>query len=519
MYLNGEKKTVEDVLSVFAPLFEPFVPLVQGSPKHDGSQPGPGIRGPEHISLKIDRDGFSRDVHTHMDSSYRLKIGEHEIEISAGGHSGMIYAFSSLLQLCASEGGNGAGLPAMEISDSPVFSHRGLMLDVSRHFFNVSTVKKLLDLMVVLKMNVFHWHLSDDQGWRVESFTFPELNTISSRREKTASKSRPVGGYYTHDEIREVVRYAGMRGIEIIPEFDMPGHVSAILAAFPQLSCRGVHGPVPGDFGIFEDVACAGKDEVYGFFSTLLDEILPLFPGPRVHLGGDEVPKSRWKECPRCQEKIRSEALKDEEDLQAFFMNSMIRVLNRHGKTCVAWNEAFYSPAMEDSAIMQFWREDGGAQLSNTALHGDRKVILSDFWHYYLDYPHGMTPFNKTWSYIPRIPNMKPEDAERIIGIEAPLWTEYVPNEERLYAMILPRIFALAETAWGRKSPEKFKNVLRRLERLELMLARIGYSGTPVRKASPGGIRAFFQLFRFFVPISWSRFLGTLKELKREGRR
>lgn len=502
---------MKPLLSVFAPLFEPFIPLVNGSEK-------PVLKNSESLSVSvvIDAEKIPPGSRVIQDSSYRLDIHENGIEISAGGYPGALYAFSTLLQLCIPENGDGGRLPIAKISDSPVFSHRGLMLDVSRHFFEVEAVKRLLDLMLILKLNVFHWHLSDDQGWRVESSSFPELNTISSRREKTASKDRPVSGYYTQAEIRDVVNYAAARGIEIIPEFDLPGHVSAILAAFPQLSCRGIHGAVPGDFGIFEDVACAGKEEVYGFFTKLLDEILPLFPGPRVHLGGDEVPKSRWKECPHCQEKIRSQGLKDEEDLQAFFMNSMNAVVKRHGKTCVAWNEAFYSPRMDDSALMQFWREDGGAKLSNQALSGDRKVILSDFWHYYLDYPHGMTPFRKTWSYIPRIPNMKPEDMHRIIGIEAPLWTEYVSDEARLYRMILPRIFALAETAWGHKPRESYSHVLHRVSMFEKSLRKLGYSGTPVKRASPGIIRSFLQLFRFFVPISWGRFLGTLRELKVE---
>lgn len=355
------------------------------------------------------------------------------------------------------------------------------MLDVSRHFFGVDQIKKLLDHMAKLKLNTFHWHLSDDQGFRIESLRFPELNRVGSWRDEAGQR---VGGYYTQEEIRQVVAYASERFINIVPEIDLPGHTGAIVATMPELSCSGQPHTVGFGTGLNPRILCAGNEGVYSFLYELLDEVCQLFPGPYFHIGGDEAPKSEWEKCPRCQQKIKEEGLKDEEDLQAWFTSRLVEFLESRGKTVIGWNEILASGTVSPKAVAQYWIESGQEYSDKEADQG-RKFVFSNMSAFYLDYPCALIGMRPVYDYDPYILQGKPVPKDQVLGLEAPLWTERVIENSHVERLVFPRLLALAENNW---TVEKdFADFMSRAEDYTEYLREQGIAVTPLAECDPHG--------------------------------
>lgn len=407
---------------------------------------------------------------------YTLDVSPDKIEIGVSDSAGEFYAWQTIKQL-AREG----GVPCGTYQDAPKFAFRSFMLDVSRHFFTVEEVKRLLDQMAKLKMNMFHWHLSDDQGFRIESKRFPLLNWIGSWRDENGQH---VGGYYTQDEIREIVLYAAERCITVIPEIDLPGHTGAVVATMPELSCSGEPWQVSFTAGLNSRILCAGYDKVYEFLYELLDEVCGLFPGPYFHIGGDEAPKSEWEKCPRCQRRIRDEGLKDEEDLQAWFTDKLVRFLKSRGKTAIGWNEILTSGTVSPDAVAQYWVESGKGYSDREADKG-RKFIFSNVGALYFDYPCGLVNIRSVYEYEPYIVEGKVIPAAQVLGLEAPLWTERVADGGHLERLVFPRLLALAENCWtGEKD---FDDFMARAEVYTGYLKDQGIDFTPMAESYPHG--------------------------------
>jgi hexosaminidase len=402
--------------------------------------------------------------------AYRLEVEQTQIRIYSRGEQGYSNALVSLYQLLAK--GHGV-IRCGALYDEPKYERRGFMLDCCRHFFPLEEIKKLLEQCALLKINQFHWHLSEDQGFRIESKRFPKLNEIASYRKLDESDPLVVrgiaragesyGGFYTQKEIREVVDYAMARQIDVVPEIDLPGHSEAALAAYPEFSCSGEPGEVESKFGIFDRIFCAGKEETYSFLFKLLDEVCDLFPSKYFHLGGDEAPKSQWESCPDCNRVMKEQGFTDYEELQAYFTARLIRHLKEKGKTPVAWNEAAASGNLDESAVLQYWLEEG-ADYTRAEIAKDRKFILSPVYHFYCDYTYEHVPMKATLLYEPKIQEESiPE--KNILGVEAPMWTEYTPFGEDIEKLMYPRIHALAECGWTRE--RDYEDFTRRLEVFE----------------------------------------------------
>ncbi len=403
--------------------------------------------------------------------TYAVSITEDSITVTASEEQGFSNALVSLYQLLAK--GNGT-TSCGSFSDEPRYEYRGFMLDCCRHFFPLEDVKRVLEYVSLLKFNKFHWHLSEDQGFRIESKKFKELNTISSYR--TLCEEDPLvergiseageryGGYYTQEEIAELIAFAAKRQIEVFPEIDLPGHSVAALAAFPQLSCSGKPAEVESRFGIFERIFCAGKEETFTFLDELLDEVSTLFPSPYFHIGGDEVPKKAWIDCPDCNRVMKKKGFTDYEQLQAYFTERMIQILEKNHKIPIVWNEAAASGNLDERAILQYWYEDAEATYTVDEIQKERKFILSNVQSFYCDYAYEYVTLEKTLLYEPQakggaIPQ------KNILGVEAPLWTEQIPTGKYIDKLINPRLLAVAENAWTKE--REYDEFMSRMEQYQ----------------------------------------------------
>ena len=429
--------------------------------------------------------------------AYELEIADSSVTIKAGDAKGAFYAKQTLKQLAAA--GNGV-LPSAVIKDEPAFPYRGFMLDSARHMTALDDVKKLIDAAALMKMNVMHWHLTDDQGWRVEIESRPELMKTGSRRPASnfgkIHNNREYGGYYTKNELREIVDYCGKRHIELIPEIDMPGHMIAAIASYPELSCRGGRMEVETRQGIFPDILCAGKESTFDFVFDVLDEILAVFPSEYVHIGGDEAPKKRWQECPHCQKKAAELGLSNMEELQGWFVNRIGRFLADNGRTAIAWNESLKSGALDRNTAVQMWMDKKG--LSEDFANAGGKIIVSPFYHYYTDYPYGMTPLNKTYRFNPVLKGINPESAGNVLGVEAPIWTEHVRDFGRMCYMAYPRFAAVAETGWTRAEHKDAESFARRMKVFAQQLEEIGITPAMPQAWNPGPFERLRQTIKFF---------------------
>lgn len=417
---------------------------------------------------------FEQDEHL-SEEGYVLEIQPEKISIKSKTEAGKYYGAQTLFALIEEQG---SVLECVKISDEPKYGYRGFMIDVSRHFFPVEEIKKIVDQCAKYKLNKFHWHLSDDQGFRIESKKFPELNqTGAVRKEEDGTITK---GFYTQEEIKEIVAYAADRQIEIIPEIDMPGHTTAIISAYPYLSCSGEDTEVKNKGGVYTQILCAGKEETMRFVYELLDEVVSLFPGRYFHIGGDEAPKEEWVKCEHCQKLIRSENLYDEEELQAYFTKKLSDYLALKGKTAIGWNEILASGKAEHM-IAQYWMESGQGYSYDTLKKG-QKFIFSNTNAFYMDYPYSMVTLKGTYMYEPNMQGKTDIPKEQTLGLEAPVWTEYIATSEKLEKQIFPRIQALAENAWS--CEKDYDDFLRRVKIQEKRLEDAGIVSTPVEEAA-----------------------------------
>jgi len=407
---------------------------------------------------------------SYKQDAYSLKVTPHNVEIN-GGQNGVFYALQSLLQLVKIDSVGKLSIPCMKIDDEPRFQWRGMHLDVSRHFFSKEFVKKYIDYLAAYKMNTFHWHLTDDQGWRIEIKKYPKLTQVGGWRkgtlighsssDKFVTDSLAYGGFYTQEDVREIVAYASARHITIVPEIEMPGHAKAAISAYPFLSCSGKQIDVEQTWGVFEDVFCT-KDSVFDFMENVLTEVLALFPGTYIHVGGDECPKVAWKQCPVCQARIKELGLKDEYELQSYFIQRIEKFLNQHQRKLIGWDEILQGGLPSSAAIMSWQGEEGGIAAAKQGNY----VVMTPGSHCYFDHYQGdpsneplaiggYTTVEKVYSYelIPKV--LTSEQQKYILGAQGNLWTEYVNSEKQVEYMIFPRMCALSEVVW---SPKEVRN-------------------------------------------------------------
>jgi hexosaminidase len=443
---------------------------------------------------------------------YLLEIRPENIVIESLDTPGIFYGIQTLRQLLPIEIEERHQVPGVDwriqcqyITDKPRFSWRGFMLDESRYFHGTDAIYLSLDLMALQKLNVFHLHLTDDQGWRVEIKKYPKLTEVGSFRAGTSKgmlgkkhNGIPHGGYYTQEEIRKIVRYAAERNITIVPEIEMPGHAIAALASYPDLSCRQYPFNVATHFGIFPDIFCAGKDKVFSFLQDVLDEILDLFPSPYIHIGGDEAPKERWKDCPDCQQRIQENELRDEHALQVYFTNRIAKYIALKGRKVIGWNEILHDGLVEN-AVIQYWA--GGYRRLLEALRiGEHPVVMSTYLDTYLDHSYTLMPLSRAYSYEPIPPGMDENHAGNILGLEFPLWSEWVPNRARLDYQTYPRLTAMAETGWTSKNQKSFNDFLRRLGKFLIRLDHLGVQYAPLKNAQPSNILQWLGIFTIAIP-------------------
>ncbi len=433
---------------------------------------------------------------------YELNVDGEGIEVRASQFPGFLYALQSLGQLLpaavyGTEPAPDAAweVPCVKIADAPRFAYRGMHLDVARHFFSVDEVKRYIDVMAIHKLNTLHWHLTDDQGWRIEIKRYPELTAVGSIRKATVVRKEwgtydgtPYGGFYTQDEIRDVVKYAADRGVTVIPEIDLPGHMLAALTAYPELGCTGGPYEVWGRWGVADDVLCPGREKTFEFLEGVLTEVMELFPSEYIHIGGDECPKVRWEKCPRCQAKIRQLGLKDDGEhtaehyLQSYVTDRIGKFLAQHGRRIIGWDEILEGRAPSDAVVMSWRGSEGGIAAAKLG----HDVIMTPNSHFYFDYyqsldtdaePFGIggyIPMEQVYSYDPAFPELTPEQQKHILGVQANLWTEYVLSDEHLEYMLLPRLAALSEVQWCQPETKDWNRFIGSF-RMDEIYSQMGY--------------------------------------------
>lgn len=435
---------------------------------------------------------------------YTLEASANGIEIQGDSYRGSFYGIQTLLQLLPPDAARfstkknkvrpAIPIAAIAIEDQPRFAYRGMHLDVSRHFFDVAYIKKYIDFLALHKLNTFHWHLTDDQGWRIEIKKYPKLTAVGGWRNGTIIGRYPgkgndsihYGGFYTQDEVKEVVQYAASRFITVIPEIEMPGHASAAIAAYPQLSCfpeedtkvakgtawagttRGKQ--VQQAWGVFDDVFCAGKESTFELLQDVLDEVLPLFPSKYIHVGGDECPKANWKRCPQCQQRIKDNGLKDEHELQSYFIRRIEKYINSKGKQIIGWDEILEGGLAPNASVMSWRGEQGGID----AARQNHDVVMTPGGWCYFDHSQsrnedsvtigGYTPVEKVYGYDPVPAVLSNTEAKHILGVQANLWTEYIGNTAKIEYQLFPRLAALSEIQWTSKERKDSAGFERRLE-------------------------------------------------------
>lgn len=449
------------------PTHPPLIPYPAKLVFHEGTYQPKGPNGLEFIP----------DATVEHPEGYRLSIRPEGIKIRFREQAGAFYAVQTLNQLATPEG----LFPCLEIEDAPRYAYRGMHLDVCRHFFPVEFIKKYIDLLARYKMNRFHWHLTEDQGWRIEIKKYPRLQEVAAWRKETLVghysqqphqfDGKRYGGYYTQEEIKEVVEYAKQRHIAIVPEIEMPGHSQALLAAYPELSCHGQPVEVATKWGVFENVLCP-TEETFEFLENVLLEVMDLFPGEYIHIGGDECPKAQWKASAFCQELMKKEGLKDEHELQSYFIRRIDKFLTGHGKKLIGWDEILEGGLSPNATVMS-WR---GVQGGIDAARAGHDVIMAPTSHCYFDYYQsrnsdeplaigGYLPLEKVYSFDPAPSELTAEEAQHILGAQGNVWTEYMPTSEQVEYMAFPRAIALAEALWSQPENRNYEDFLHRLER------------------------------------------------------
>ncbi|TKC06688.1 beta-N-acetylhexosaminidase [Pedobacter polaris] len=407
--------------------------------------------------------------------AYRLNSGSSRLQIS-GDEAGLFYGLQTLMQLIKKEGYK-LEVPCVEINDKPRYAYRGIMQDVGYHIYPVSFIKSQIEMLAKYKMNVYHWHLTEDHGWRIEIKKYPKLTSIGAYRASTqishyadslgGQDHIPYGGFYTQEEIKEVVAFAAERQVTVIPEIELPGHSVAALAAYPELACGDNPGPfkVAENWGIFEDVYCAGKENTFKFLEDVLTEVMALFPSPYIHIGGDECPKKRWEGCKYCQKRIKDQNLKNEDELQSYFVKRIEKFVNSKGRKIIGWDEILEGGLAPNATVMAWRNIDEGIK----AAQQNHDVVMSPMSHVYFDFIQGkraLEPLAIAWGYnsLERVYAYDPTpkvlsqaQQKHIIGVEAAIWTEHMDTYRKVEYMLYPRLMALAEIAWT--NPEQKDSV------------------------------------------------------------
>ncbi|WP_264511153.1 family 20 glycosylhydrolase [Flavobacterium sp. N1719] len=409
--------------------------------------------------------------------AYEIQINPKVIFLKAADYTGVQYGFQTLTQLLINVPKDQLQFPCGIIQDAPKFKWRGMHLDVSRHFSPKEAIFKYIDYLAAYKYNTFHWHLTDDQGWRIEIKKYPKLTEVGAWRNGSMVghyndqkfDTERYGGYYTEADVRDVVDYARIRHITIVPEIEMPGHARAALAAYPQYSCTGGPFEVAQEWGVLEDVFCP-KEETFTFLQDVLTEVMNLFPGQFIHIGGDECPKTRWKACPNCQKRMKENNLKDEHELQSYFIQRIEKFVNAKGKKIIGWDEILEGGLAPNAAVMSWRGTEGGI----AAAKQKHQVVMTPGSHCYFDHYQGepkneplaiggYTPLEKVYSYQPIPTELNADEAQYILGAQANVWTEYIPTFEQVEYMIFPRMTALAEVLWGTANAKDYSNYFNRV--------------------------------------------------------
>jgi len=451
-----------------------------------------GLKG--SIELKL-------DATIENEEGYELSVASNKIIISGKTSKGVFYGIQTLRQLVNSDSED-ITIPAVTIKDNPRFAYRGMHLDVARHFFSVEFVKKYIDLIAMHKLNTFHWHLTEDQGWRIEIKKYPKLTEVGAWRNGTIIGHHPgtgndetkYGGFYTQEEIKEVVKYATENHVTVIPEIELPGHGSAAIAAYPFLSCfpneptkvtndmgskagkelqaNGTPKIVQETWGVFDDVFCGGNEETFQFLENVLAEVIPLFPSEYIHIGGDECPKSNWKRCPDCQKRIKDNNLKDEHELQSYFIQRIEKYLNKKGKKIIGWDEILEGGLAPNATVMSWRGTEGGI----VAAKQQHDVVMTPGHSLYFDhYQHknkeneplaigGLTTVEDVYNYEPMPKELNVEEQQYLLGAQANVWTEYIQTTTQIEYMILPRMTALSEIVWSETESKDWEDFSERLK-------------------------------------------------------
>jgi hexosaminidase len=412
---------------------------------------------------------------------YRIEISKRGVTIEASAPNGLFYGVQTLIQMMPADAEklNEIKLQSVQIVDFPRFDWRGLHLDVCRHFMPKEFILKYIDYMSMHKLNTFHFHLTEDQGWRIEIKKYPLLTEVGSKREETligsgrSSKQYdgvPHSGFYTQEDIKEIVEYASKRYVNVVPEIEMPGHALAALASYPHLGCTSGPYKVATRWGVFDDVMCAGKESTFEFIEGVLEEVLALFPSEYIHIGGDECPKTKWVECPLCQKRIEQEGLKDEHELQSYFIQRAGKFLNSKGRKLIGWDEILEGGLAPNAAVMSWRGVDGGI----AAAKQSHFVVMTPGSHCYFDHYQsdpqtqplaigGFTPLEKIYSYEPVPETLSQDEARFIMGAQGNVWTEYMKTTEHVEFMVYPRAAALSEVVWSEKGERDYTEFLKRL--------------------------------------------------------
>ena len=416
--------------------------------------------------------------------AYTFESSAEGVSITGATYPGTFYGMQTLIQLLPVEKSSSLKISSVTIEDEPRFVHRGMLLDVGRYFFPVEFVKKCIDYAALHKMNYFHWHLTDDLGWRIEIKKYPNLTNVGAWRNKTnifqftdsTAGSEHYGGYYTQEEIKEIVQYAKDRYITVIPEIEMPAHSLAALVSYPELGCTGGPYAMPAKWDTYKEIFCAGNENTFKFIENVLDEVIELFPSPYIHIGGDECIKDRWKACPKCQARIKNENLKDEHELQSYFIRRVEKYVNAKGKTLIGWDEILEGGLAPNAVVMSWRGESGGI----AAAKDKHKVIMTPSEYCYLDYPQKeneenvqdwmrLTTLEKVYSYEPVPKELNEEESRYVLGGQGNIWTEFISNPARAEYMMFPRFTALSEVLW---SPKNERNLNDFTERLKIQFKR-----------------------------------------------
>lgn len=436
---------------------------------------------------------------------YRIRIDDNLISIEAANEVGAFYAIQSVLQMLPMDDASKPFSIAQGlIEDAPTYGWRGFMFDEARHFFGKETVKKILDWMAAYKLNRFHWHLTDDQGWRVEIKAFPNLTKIGSVRKgtrygafrgpfKDEYVAKPHGGFYTQEDIREVVAYAKERKIEVIPEFDLPGHFSSVLAAYPEFGCTGETVEVKEGSGIYGDIACVGNPDAVQFIKTVIDELCDLFPFPYFHIGGDEVKTDNWETCPKCQALMQEKGIESLHNLQVFLTNEMTAYLKTKGRTTLVWNEALGDDLDEDVVLLHWISFGKHFEKTINAMKIGRKAIMQPIFTTYFDYSYALVPIRKINRYNER-KSLNSQGVQQLMGVQCALWTEQINNEAHVQFNCFPKMALMAEAGWGTRVADGGQDFLRRWEtgKTHQHLMELNHAA-PLKAVNPWGLRRWWM--------------------------